>query len=272
MDILLYKHASELFDASSFHEEIVFSLQNRLAARGFGCNIVPVRDVEDFDAYARRVQSFVIGRLLPYRYLETIERADKPVVTLNFSSPLTRSTAVVVEHRAIDALCRHLVDLGHSRIAFVKRPGFHLGQEERLLRFRTFMEMAEITDNCERVFELEPSDEDTAGRLLRELTGCTAVMAADDFLAIKVRHLAMSARVAVPEDLSLTGHGNLSITRSLYPTLTTADVDREALCAAVVEAVEEGLARRGRSETRRLASYPVVRFSTANANPVDHRK
>ncbi len=263
VDILIHKQAAELFGASSFHEEIVFLLQSRLAARGLGCNIVPVPDLSDFDSYAARAGGFVISKFLPYRYLDRIEKTGKPVVAVNFDPGLARCTPVIVEHRAVEQLCRHLLGLGHRRIAFARAPGFDFAAETRQLRFRAFMEMAELPANLERIVVVETGADAGQTSLPPQLLECTAVMAADDFAAIKLRQQLARAGLAVPEDLSLTGYGNLSITRSLYPTLTTADVDREALCAGVAEAIEEALDGGERWETRFFASRAVMRSSTA---------
>ncbi len=265
VDVLIDKQGAELFGASSFHEEIVFLLQSRLEGRGIGCNIVPVRDLPDFDAYLARVDGLVISKALPYACLDRIERAGKPAVSLNFDPALPLCTPVLVEHRAVEELCRHLVRLGHRRIAFVRAPGFDAGAELRLLRFRAFMEMAELADNLGRIFTVSTGADAAEAPLPRELAECTAVLAADDFAAIKLRHQLARAGLAVPAQLSLVGYGNLSITRSLYPELTTADVDREAFCAGAVEAIEEALDGRGRTETRFYASRPVFRSSTGPA-------
>jgi DNA-binding LacI/PurR family transcriptional regulator len=268
VDVLIDKQAAEIFGGSSFHEEIVFLLQSRLAGRGIGCNIVPVRDLPDFDAYVERVDGLVISKALPRAWLDRIERARKPVVSIDFDPALPLCAPVMVEHRAVEELCRHLVGLGHRRVAFVRGPGFDAGAERRLLRFRGFMAMAEPGGDPD-VVEIDPADE--LDPLPRELLRCTAIMAGDDFLAIKVRQGLARSRVAVPGDVSLTGYGNLSITRSLYPELTTADVDRDAFCAGVVAAIEEALGGRGpasgRAETRFFASRPVLRSSTAPPRP-----
>ena len=263
VDILLYRRGIQLFRAASFHEEIVFSLQDRLGSVGLGCNIVPVLDVEDFSTHVRDADGFVITGFLPKQHLDIIEDAGRPIVALDFSPPSPRVTPVVVEHRAIGYLCRHLVELGHRRIAFVKGPGFDAAEELRLLAFRSYMETGGLPENLPRVFSMSPDDPSDTERLVRTLEGCTAVMAADDFLAVKIRNILHRAGVHVPRDVSLTGYGNLSIMHSLYPTLTTADVDRDALCDAVVGEMEAWLAGRGSTETRGFASAPVMRASTA---------
>ena len=267
IDLLLYKHAPELFGASAFHEEIMFSLQRLITSRGYACNIVPVRDLTDFSEYLRSPRAVITSKFLPYSYLQAIASAKKPAVCLNIEFTGPGISSVGVDQRALDALCLHLYEIGHREIGFVKGPGYEFSHELRLARFRNMMGMLGLTQNDDHVYGLDPEDEASSGRLLKELKPCTAIIAADDFLAIKLKHLLSPYQVRIPEDLSLTGFGNLSITQSLYPALTTADVQREALCRLLVEEIEALLAGRSHGRALTFPSYPVFRSSTAPPRP-----
>lgn len=262
IDILLYGKASDLFHAASFHEEIVFALQQSIAERGYGCRITPVADVEDFKSYAREAQAFIASKFLPYGHIRTIQEAGIPLVTLNIDVTLPGVSAVLTENQAIDLLCRHLTDLGHTRIAFLRRPGHVATHDLREYRFKNFMQMMELRENLDRVCYIDPDEDAQSGRLVTELRSCTAVVAADDFIAIKLRHLLRRYRIIVPDDLSVTGFGNLSLAKTLFPELTTADVDRESLCKTLVDEAFRLMDGDSDGTTISFASFPVVRRST----------
>lgn len=263
IDLLLFKHAHELFGAAAFHEEIVFLLQRLITARGYACNIVAVKDIPDFRDYLKTPRAVIASKFLPFRLLNEIASSRKAAVCLNFEFVAQRISSVMVDNRALDGLCRHLYDLGHRRICFIKRTGYQYAQELRLVRFRNLMQMMELEDDSRRTLELDPDDEAAAGRLLNAVKRCTAIVAADDFLAIKLKQILNRLNRRVPEDISLTGFGNLSITRTLYPVLTTADVDREELCRVLVQEIEALLAGRSPGRAVTVSSQPVLRSSTA---------
>ncbi len=264
IDILLYGKASDLFHAASFHEEIVFALQQSIVERGYGCRITPVADVEDFESYVRQAQAFIASKYLPYAHIRAIRDAGVPLVTLNIDVALPGVSAVLTENQAIDLLCRHLTDRGHTRIAFLRRPGHVATHDLREYRFKNFMHMMELRENLDRVCYLDPDEDTQSGRLVTELKSCTAVVAADDFIAIKLRHLLRKYRMAVPEDLSITGFGNLSLAKTLFPELTTADVDRETLCTALVDEAFRLMDGTSTGTTISFSSFPVIRRSTTD--------
>jgi DNA-binding transcriptional regulator YhcF (GntR family) len=263
IDLLLFKHASELFGISAFHEEIMFLLQGLITARGFACNIIPVKDVPDFDRYLRIPMAVITSKFLPYRLLNEIARIKKPAVCLNIEYVQNGISSVVVDNRALDDLCTHLYELGHRQICFVKRPEYQYAHELRMVRFKYLMEMLELESNIHRVLELDPEDESAPGRLLKDIKRCTAIIAADDFLAIKLKQILNRLHLRIPEEISLTGFGNLSITQTLYPSLTTADVQREELCRLLVEEIETLLKHDSAGRFLTVPSHPVFRSSTA---------
>jgi DNA-binding LacI/PurR family transcriptional regulator len=263
IDLLLYKHAAELFGASTFHEEIMFRLQGRITARGYACHIVPVKDLPDFRDYLAAPGAVITSKFLPFRLLNEIVRLNKPAVCLNIELVRPQISAVLVDNGALDDLCRHLYELGHRQICFAKGTDYQYAHELRMARYKHLMQMMELEANIRRVLELDPEDESAPGRLLKDLKPSTAVVAADDYLAIKLKQILNRLHLRVPEDISMTGFGNLSITQTLYPALTTADVDREELCRILVEEAEALLARKSPGRLLTVASRPIIRASTA---------
>jgi GntR family transcriptional regulator of arabinose operon len=241
VDIFFHSRASDLFKASSFHEEVMFAVQNLVIQAGTACNIVPVLDVSDLSEHLHRVGVAVVSKFLPYRLVRILAGSGLPVVALNLETGITNCSSIFVDQQGIDELAIHLASLGHRDIGFVLSPHFQPLHEERLLRFRRVMQALELPHNCSRVCFVDPDDEAAPGRLLREVRGCTALMAADDFLAIKLKHLLAKLSIQVPADVSLCGFGNLSISHTLYPGLTTADTDREALCRTITSEIMDRL-------------------------------
>jgi LacI family transcriptional regulator len=74
--------------------------------------------------------------------------------------------------------------------------------------------------------------EKVAADVMRELKrrrGFTAVVAANDAVALAVLAAAIAARIRVPADLSITGFDDIDATRLVSPKLTTVTVNKEAM-------------------------------------------
>ncbi len=262
IDILVYKKAEELFNANSFHEEIMFVLQNELILRGSLSRIIPVKDLADFRDYIAGVDAVIASRFLPLRLLRIATEQSKPIVCLNFEYAAAKTSCLIIDNSAIDSLVEHLVSLGHRNIAFAIDIGFNVHQESRRVRFLRAMELHELEKNFQRVYAIDPSDEDISARFIRMIENCTAVMAADDVLAVRLRTLFSRFGKQIPKDISLTGFGNLSLAQKIYPTLTTTDINRDHFCAAVVEEVLWLLSGAHGGRIQHFSSFPVIGNST----------
>lgn len=126
---------------------------------------------------------------------------------------------------ATRALTRHLLDLGHSRIAF--------GGNERgglLYQQRREGVVAELKDAglaLQREYDLlAPNGQMSSGGLLaKQLLNMparpTAIMCFNDMQAIGVMQTLQQADVRIPEDISVAGFDDIPLAEFLYPALTT---------------------------------------------------
>jgi LacI family transcriptional regulator len=121
---------------------------------------------------------------------------------------------------------RHLIQLGHRRIAFLGDPrrnpfGFTASEDRRRGYLRA-LEEAGIPVQTEYV-KTGPFSRDVARELAEDLLALskppTAVFAASDLQALGVLEAAESARVSVPEALSVIGFDDIEAAR--YVGLTT---------------------------------------------------
>lgn len=167
------------------------------------------------------------------------------------------------------AATRHLLNLGHERIAFLgirDEPGSTLGgvpPAERLLGYRDALAEAGIAADAslERAVENTVSGgSDAMASLLAAAQPPTAVVAASDELAFGVLSTLRGAGLAVPDDISVVGYDNHALADAVG--LTTMDhgvADQGRLAAhAVLAALAGSTSAVGRIEPRL-----VVRGSTA---------
>ncbi len=162
---------------------------------------------------------------------------------------------------------RHLLGLGHRRIAVVGGPQGILCSRARMDGFRAAMDAAGVQVDPELTshgpFQVEEGVR--KGRaLLRRPDPPTAIIAGNDLQALGVYQAAREARLHIPEDLSVVGFDDLPVARWVGPPLTTV---RQPLIEMAVAAAELVLAMaRGEQpgSTRvELATELVIRESTA---------
>ena len=165
------------------------------------------------------------------------------------------------------AATRHLLGLGHRRIAVIGGPEGILCSRARMDGYRAAMDAAGVPIDPELVshgpFQVEEGVR--KGRaLLRRSDPPTAIIAGNDLQALGVYQAARDARLHIPEDLSVVGFDDLPVAQWVGPPLTTI---RQPLIEMAVVAAELVLTlARGEvpAQTRlELATELVIRESTA---------
>ena len=143
-----------------------------------------------------------------------------PLVPLNERIP-----AVSAAHSAgADAAVKHLLSLGHRRIAAITGPRGWIATEERVRGFHAALAAAGILAEPALVvdgnFEVEPGLR--AARLLLDLHDPpTAIFAFNDNIAIGVLQAARERGLRVPDDLSVVGFDDVEYAELVSPALTT---------------------------------------------------
>lgn len=165
------------------------------------------------------------------------------------------------------AATRHLIDLGHRRIAAISGPRDVMSAVARIDGFRAAMTSAHLPVRPEWVrfgeFRLESGELHATGLLSGRETP-TAIFAGSDIQALGVLHAANSLGIAVPEDLSVVGFDDLAIAELASPRLTTIHQPVREMAEQATRLLLE-LADAPTAEVTRveLATSLVVRESTA---------
>ena len=165
------------------------------------------------------------------------------------------------------AATRHLLGLGHRRIAVISGPGDVLCSRARIDGYRSALEEAGVA--------LDPSfvrygDFYVGGgfghgmSLLERPDRPTAIFAGSDFQALGVLRAARELGLRVPEDLSVVGFDDLPVAEWIGPRLTTIRQPLQEMASTATRMVLS-LARGETPANLRidLATELIVRESTA---------
>lgn len=130
------------------------------------------------------------------------------------------------------AMVRHLIELGHRRIAMLGGSAGNFDAAERLRGYRAALAEAGIAPDP--AWELEGDFSEAAGfaaaeRLLAAASRPSALFAANDSMAIGALSGFRQGGLRVPEDIAVTGFDDIPIARYMDPPLTSVHVDISAL-------------------------------------------
>ncbi|WP_159623440.1 LacI family DNA-binding transcriptional regulator [Ruania rhizosphaerae] len=165
------------------------------------------------------------------------------------------------------AATRHLIELGHRRIAVISGPPDVLCSRARVDGFRSAHDQAGIAYDPSMIrwgdFYI-PGGERHARELLSRPDRPTAIFAGSDMQAVGLIHAARELGLRIPEDLSVVGYDDLPIASWYSPTLTTVHQPLRQMAATATQMVLT-LARGEQPSALRvdLATELVVRESTA---------
>jgi LacI family xylobiose transport system transcriptional regulator len=165
------------------------------------------------------------------------------------------------------AATRHLLELGHRRIAAITGPEQVMCSLARLDGYRAAMMSAGAAVEPEWIrfgdFQRDGGERHAAA-LLRLADPPTAIFAGNDLQALGVLHAAAAAGVAVPRGLSVVGFDDLPIAELASPRLTTIRQPLREMAEQATRLVLESVESPQPNVTRvELATSLVVRDSTA---------
>jgi LacI family transcriptional regulator len=257
---------------------IVRGLEDRLAAAGYVA-LIGNTDSDDerermvFEQMrARHVDGLVLATArLHHPLLAEAARAEMPVVLINrLAQDYSFPSVSVDNERGVRMAVEHLAALGHRRIAHIAGPQEMSTGLSRYRGFVTAMESARLAiDDDLIVFAKAFTVEEglRCGRLLLERgTGCTAIAAGNDMLAVGCYAALDDAGLTCPDDISVVGFNDMPFIDRLRPPLTTIRFPHYQVGTEAAQLLLERIAEHaGPVKILYLAPELVVRGSTARA-------
>ncbi len=216
---------------SPFYDSISEGIIGHLSGTGYwpmfaDSNDEPSIAEQAFENFLdRRIDGFIFigGMLSEERLAEFNSRVPTFVVGMEFKTPTNRGISVNNELAAFNAT-KHLIDLGHRRIAHVRGIANHKDSIRRLEGYRRALTEAGIPIDpeliCEGKFDGQSGYDATMG-LLDCGKKFTAVFAANDICAMGVKLALHRHALSVPEDVSVIGFDDQAETSFTVPPLTT---------------------------------------------------
>jgi LacI family transcriptional regulator len=189
---------------------------------------------------------------------------EQKLVLVAIESEMSGWDSLGPDHReGAYAATKHLLSLGHRRLAFLNAPPSLSFAKQREEGFRKAMLEAGLEPARQRMLVVPDASKESgleaAKILLAQDTRPTAVFAAaGDLCAAGVISAAQAAGLKVPEDLSVIGYGDHPVAALLEPALSTLREPLAQIGARAFGMIKAALAEGGGHRAVRETQLPVL--------------
>lgn len=220
----------DIIAGDPFFPALISGIEIALAPAGQALVLSMVADeASEIDAYRRLAENGRVDGVI----LTDLRRGDSRIalveslglkaVTLGHPDVISPFPAVSLDDApGIRSAVAHLVELGHRRIAHVGGPRTMLHGGRRAESFQSALRDAGLDDSLVVETDFTAADGGRATSILIEaFDRPTAIVYANDPMAIAGLGVAQRAGLQVPGDLSITGFDGSDVGRYIHPSLTT---------------------------------------------------
>jgi LacI family transcriptional regulator len=255
-----------------FFSEIIRGIDQAARLRHLHLLVTGVHDSAGDAAQAiRSMRGRVDGLLImsPHAdsdFLETNLDPEMPSVLINTRVSGGRHSALLIDNRrSAYAMVKHLLAVGHRRIAFVTGPEGNFDAAERLHGYREALR--ELAPRARELVLPGDFSEESGYRVGKSLAALDtlpdAVFAANDSMAIGCLFALKEAGLSVPEDVAVAGFDDIPMSRFMSPPLTTVHVPIAELGGRALDRLAAAIAKPGgKRVSETVAGELVVRASS----------
>ncbi len=255
---------------------IVRGIEDGLAEEGY---TLVLANTDGDPAKEQRIDEVMRGRhvdglllataLREYPLLDTLVAANIPVVLVNRTSEEpTVSSVTPDDHAGMGMAVRHLVSLGHTRIAHAAGPQTMTTGLARYHSFLSWMRVAGPEPDASLLVFAESFKEQAGAVACEELFSrnaeFTAIVAANDLLALGCYDAVHARGLSIPDDVSVVGHNDIPFADNFGPPLTTVRIPHYEIGVKAAELMLAAVWKRAAAPVAvHLAPSFVLRASTA---------
>lgn len=200
----------------------------------------------------------VIGQV-DRKYIECISKIDIPLLFVDFYDNRFDVDSVNSDsYHGGYILTDHLVEMGHRKIGFFGTFNMTSSINDRFLGYIKCLMESGLEYNREWTLDDRGSDGILYEKIDFPENLPTAFVCNSDETAFRVISALKSKGVRVPEDISVVGYDNHTVSSICIPTITTVEVDLDKMASASVEIMERKLEDPTYREGRRIISGKLI--------------
>jgi DNA-binding LacI/PurR family transcriptional regulator len=213
-----------------FYSTVIRGVEQEAGRHNFNVLIYGTHGKEGSGRYLRTLTSKVDGLIIMARSIDedtlwSLERQGVPFVLLGHSNGQLQCSTIAVDNEAgAYKAAAHLLGHGHQRIAIITGPEDSPDNRGRLQGYKKALLDAGISIQQSMVvpgnFEYE-GGQIAIHQLLESNQRPSAVLAANDEMAIGAIDAARQRSLRLPEDLAVIGFDDIQMSALTHPSLTT---------------------------------------------------
>lgn len=202
--------------------------------------------LEDTPAMIAKLDGLICLGTFSDSMIKKLDEFDKPVVFIDSMGDIEKYDSVVVNLRqSVQKLVDYLIESGHTKIAFIggldidgdgverediRMITFHKAMTKRELYREDYVKIGGFTPKCGYQMGIE---------LLNMEERPTAILCANDSLAIGCYKAVQEAGYSIPEDISIIGFNDISMAKYLTPPLTTVHIPMDFMGECAVKLLND---------------------------------
>jgi len=258
-----------VLDVSNPHFTSIVKGANRVAqAHGYTVLLVDTEENPDrerplLEALSRRVDGMIVFSRMVEAEMDWMTELGKPLVFFGRLTRLDIPWVISDDHRGAYMLTRHLVSLGHKRIAYLGFPRSRR-DEERLGGIRECLaahglELAVHEGSAPTAAE----GERVCSSIMLGAEHPEALICYNDLMALGFMKSAQTLGFKLPEDISVAGFDNIQYGLYTSPPLTTVDLQSERMGSAAMEKLLAAIDGKTPPNTTTIEPQLILRGSIA---------
>lgn len=223
---------------------VLFGVAEEARRNGYATSLVSISDVDSRSIRAAldtllgdNVDGIVV--LAPMSAAAPVLNGldlDVPIVRFEQGPPASSHTVSMDDVLGAQLATRHLLDLGHETVWHIAGPSGWMASEARRTGWLSELAAARRPVNPEfTTLDWTVDSGYRAGLLIAENPAVTAVLAANDAIALGVMKALSERGISVPRDVSVVGFDDMSEARYFQPALTTVRLDFNEVGRLAVE-------------------------------------
>jgi len=239
-----------------FFLDILVSLESIARMRGYdvavaNTNYQPSKLVSSARLMiGRRIAGLaLIGTETNAELFHELEQSGLPAVVYGAGTAAGNVSTINTNYlNGMHKVVKYLRSLGHRRLAFVcQRLAVGSALEQKKAFLDVIRHFPEVEYTVVADGDGPQGGQQATSQLLASGFGPTAIISANDYIALGVLRALREHSLRVPEEVSVTGHDNITFSEFAYPALTTLDVSRKQIGHMVFEALvaDDGECPRG---------------------------
>lgn len=257
-----------------FYFQVLMGLEAEIRKTGLNLTIEvlddeAIKDPENWRIVReRRADGIIlIGPFVPTSFIVKLNALSIPVVLIDNFLDLVPVDAVVADDRSGAAeIAKHVIELGHRKIAIFSGPQDWYSNKERVAGFMEALGFSGIK-NSDVYYEADTTFE--SGKALykeAKMKRVTAILAVNDAMAMGAMDAALAEGLSIPRDLSVTGFDDVESAANWTVPLTTVQIPKNFIGRAAGRTlwsrIDDPQAPRQRVD---ISAKLIIRQSTGKA-------